>query len=173
MTNAINIKDFFAKVPNFPKAGIMFYDISPLLLNAQAWQHTVNLLCTEVKKHKPDVLVALDSRGFLLGSAISYNLGIGLTMVRKKGKLPGDLISYSYNLEYGTDVLEIQQNAIQANQKVLILDDVLATGGTIEATVNLLTKINANVLGALCIMELVDLKGIKRVSVPVTSLVKF
>lgn len=173
MTNAINIKDFFAKVPNFPKAGIMFYDISPLLLNAQAWQHTVDLLCNEVKKHKPDVLVALDSRGFLLGSAISYNLGIGLTMVRKKGKLPGDLISYSYNLEYGTDVLEVQKNAIQQNQKVLILDDVLATGGTIEATVSLLTKINANVVGALCIMELVDLKGRERVSVPVTSLVKF
>jgi adenine phosphoribosyltransferase len=169
----INIKDYFSKVPNFPKEGILFYDISPLLMNPKAWSYTIEQLCEKVKKYNPDVLVALESRGFLLGSAVAKDMQLPLTMVRKKGKLPGKVIEYTYNLEYGTATIEIQENALKKGQKVLILDDVLATGGTINAAVELLNSLNVKTLGALCIMGLKDLKGKENSLVAVETLVDF
>lgn len=169
----VNIKNYFAEIPNFPKEGILFYDISPLLMNPKAWSYTIEQLCEKVKKYNPDVLVALESRGFLLGSAVAKDLKLPLTMVRKKGKLPGKVIEYTYNLEYGTATIEIQENAVKEGQKILILDDVLATGGTINATVHLLDSIKVKTLGALCIMGLNDLKGKEKSLVPVETLVDF
>jgi adenine phosphoribosyltransferase len=169
----MDLKKHIREIPDFPKPGILFYDISTLLQHPKAWRHTVKQLAEEVSAHEPDRLVGIESRGFLVAAPLAYEIGCGFTMVRKKNKLPGRTISHSYALEYGTDTVEIQADAIARGQRVVVLDDLLATGGTMAAAIQLLRNVGADVRGAACIIELTFLKGRARLDVPVTTLIAY
>lgn len=169
----MNLKDHIGHVPDFPKPGILFYDICPLLAHAGAWREAIRQMAELVGEHKPDLLVGIESRGFLLAAPLALTLNCGFVMVRKRGKLPGDKIAHSYDLEYGTDVVEIQAAAIKAGQRVVVLDDLLATGGTLDATIRLLRKVGADVRGAGVLIELSFLKGREKLDVPVASLLAY
>ena len=169
----MNLKEHIAQVPDFPKPGILFYDISTLLAHAGAWQTTVDRLAEAVSEHSPDVLAGIESRGFLVAAPLALKLGIGFVMVRKRGKLPGATIPFTYDLEYGSDTIEIQENAIEAGQRIVVLDDLLATGGTMRAATDLLGQVGGDVRGAACIIELTFLEGRARQSVPVSTLVSY
>lgn len=169
----MNIKDHIRQIPDFPKPGILFYDISTLLAHADAWQVTVGRLASAARAQQPDLLVGIESRGFLVAAPLAVQLGCGFVMARKRGKLPGRTVRHEYALEYGTDVIEMQEDAVQRGQRVVVLDDLLATGGTLAATIALLRCMGAEVTGAACIIELSFLEGRKRVDVPVTSVVAY
>jgi len=169
----MNLKDNIATVPDFPKEGILFYDISTLLAHPDAWRHAVAEMAVDVRPHKPDLLVGIESRGFLVAAPLALELGLGFAMVRKQGKLPGPTIPYTYDLEYGTDTLEIQKNAIEPGQRVVVLDDLLATGGTLQATIDLCRMVGAEVVAAACIIELTFLDGRSRLDIPMFSLVAY
>jgi adenine phosphoribosyltransferase len=170
---AIQIKDHIRQIPDFPKPGILFYDISTLLAHAQAWHATVDVLAAAIRPHRPDLLVGIESRGFLVAAPLALKLDCGFIMVRKKGKLPGPTIPYSYNLEYGTDTVEVQADAVGRGQRVVVLDDLLATGGTMSAAIALLQKVGADVRAAACIIELSFLNGRGKLSVPFISVVSY
>jgi adenine phosphoribosyltransferase len=170
---AMDIKDHIRHVPDFPKPGILFYDISTLLAHAGAWRETVRQLADILAPAKPDVLVGIESRGFLVAAPLALALGCGFVMVRKPGKLPGPTVPYSYDLEYGSDTIEIQTDAIKAGHRVIVLDDLLATGGTLEAAIKLCRKVGGDVVAAACIIELNFLGGRKRIDVPVHSIVSY
>ncbi len=155
----MDLKDHIRAIPDFPKPGILFYDISTLLAHADAWQVALGRLAKMVGRYQPDVLAGIESRGFLVAAPLASRLGLGFTMIHKKGKLPGDIIGHEYELEYGTDTIEIQSDAIEKGQRVVILDDLLATGGTMAASIELLNKVGAEVVGAACIIELTFLDG--------------
>ncbi len=169
----MDIKDHIRSIPDFPKPGILFYDISTLLANADAFSVAMGRLAKAVSRHSPDLLAGIESRGFLVAAPLALKLGLGFVMVRKRGKLPGAPVRYEFSLEYGSDVIEIQNDAIVAGQRVLILDDLLATGGTMGASVDLFRSVGAEVVGAACIIELSFLNGRKRLDVPFTSLVSY
>ena len=169
----MDIKEHIRRIPDFPKPGILFYDISTLLAHAAAWQETMERLAVEVRKQKPDLLVGIESRGFLVAAPLALKLGLGFVMARKQGKLPGRTVRYDYALEYGTDSIEMQEDAIRPGQKVVILDDLLATGGTLAATIALARRMGGEVSGAACIIELGFLNGRARIDVPVASVVSF
>ncbi|MDE2230111.1 MAG: adenine phosphoribosyltransferase [Alphaproteobacteria bacterium] len=169
----MDLKQHIRSVPDFPKKGILFYDISTLLAHAKAWQATVDRLETALTPHRPQLLVGIESRGFLVAAPLALALGIGFVMVRKRGKLPGATIPYTYALEYGTDTIEIQADAVTPGTRVAVLDDLLATGGTLEAAVNLCRKVGGDVVAAGCIIELNFLGGRKRVDVPFVSVVGY
>ncbi|MAH83310.1 MAG: adenine phosphoribosyltransferase [Rhodospirillaceae bacterium TMED8] len=169
----MDLKDHIRSIPDFPKTGILFYDISTLLAHSDAWRVTLGRLARIVTKYQPDLLAGIESRGFLLSAALGSQLGLGVIMIRKKGKLPGSTISHEYVLEYGSDTIEIQRDAIKKGQRVFILDDLLATGGTMAASVELLHKVNAGVVGAACIIELNSLKGRNKLDIPFETLVSF
>ena len=174
MFKMIEIKDHIRAIPDFPKPGILFYDISTLLANSNAWQIVIELLSEKISHFKPDILAGIDSRGFLVVAPVALKLGCGFTMIRKKGKLPGKVISYEYELEYGSDIIEIQEDAIEEGQRVVILDDLLATGGTMGASIELFEKVGANVVGTACIIELSFLSGRKKLKeVPFEALVTY
>lgn len=169
----MDIKDHIRSIPDFPKPGILFYDISTLLAHPDAWQVTMGRLANAVRKHHPDVLAGIESRGFLVAAPLALKLGCGFVMVRKRGKLPGKTIRHEYALEYGSDVVEIQEDAIAPGQRVVVLDDLLATGGTLNAAIELINKVGGEVVGAASIIELNFLKGRERIGVPFTSLVGY
>jgi adenine phosphoribosyltransferase len=169
----MDLKAHIRSIPDFPRPGILFYDISTLLAHPQAWQTTVQRLAEAVRPQRPDLLVGIESRGFLVAAPLAYALGSGFAMVRKKGKLPGKTAQFSYALEYGTDTIEVQEDAIAPNQRVIILDDLLATGGTMQAAINLVRERGGNVVGAACIIELSFLNGRRRVDVPFTSIISY
>ena len=169
----IRLSDYLRDVPDFPKPGILFYDISTLIQHAAAWKTTVDALADMVRGHEPDLLVGIESRGFLVAAPLAYALGCGFTMIRKKEKLPGETLAYTYALEYGTDTIEIHADAITAGQKVVVVDDLLATGGTLAASIELLQMLNADVRGAACIIELDFLHGRSRIDIPFDSLVSY
>jgi adenine phosphoribosyltransferase len=169
----MNLKEHIREVPDFPKPGILFYDISTLLQHPKAWRHTVRQLAAAIKEHAPISLIGIESRGFLVAAPLAYELGCGFTMVRKKNKLPGKTISHSYALEYGEDTVEIQADAVAPGQRVVVVDDLLATGGTMAAAIQLLRNMGADVRGAACIIELTFLKGRERLDVPVTTLISY
>ncbi|MEO5374317.1 MAG: adenine phosphoribosyltransferase [Alphaproteobacteria bacterium] len=169
----MDIKDHIRGIPDFPKPGIQFYDISTLLAHPDAWQVTMGRLAKVVGARQPDVLAGIESRGFLVAAPLALKLGCGFVMIRKKGKLPGHTIRHEYDLEYGSDVVEIQADAIQPGQRVVVLDDLLATGGTIGAAITLLRKVGANVAGAACIIELSFLNGRAKMDVPFNALVSY
>jgi adenine phosphoribosyltransferase len=170
---AIDIKNHIRQIPDFPKPGILFYDISTLLAHAKAWHATVNVLAEAVRPHRPDLLVGIESRGFLVAAPLALALDVGFIMVRKRGKLPGATIPYTYDLEYGTDTVEIQADAVKPGQRVIVLDDLLATGGTMGAAIALLQKVGADVRAAACIIELAFLNGRAKLSVPFVSVVSY
>ena len=169
----IDIKNHIRGIPDFPKPGILFYDISTLLADADAWQVTTGRLAKVVAPYKPDILAGIESRGFLVAAPLALKLGCGFVMVRKKGKLPGPTISHEYALEYGTDMIQIQSDAVHPGQRVVILDDLLATGGTLNAAAQLFRKVGAEVVGAACIIELNFLNGRKNLDIPVETLVNY
>lgn len=169
----MDIKNHIRGIPDFPKPGILFYDISTLLANADAWQFAINELAKEVAPLKPDLLAGIESRGFLLAAPLALELGLGFTMVRKQGKLPGPCVKYEYQLEYGTDILEIQEDAVKPGEKIVLLDDLLATGGTMLAATELLRKVGADVIGSACIIELNFLNGRKKLDIPCSTLVDY
>ena len=169
----MNLKDHIRSVPDFPKPGILFYDISTLLEHAKAWSVTIDRLTEEISHYKPARLIGIESRGFLVAAPLALRLGIGFTMIRKKNKLPGKTISHTYDLEYGSDKIEIQADALAKGQKVVLLDDLLATGGTAAAAVELLRSVGANVVASAFIIELNFLSGRERLDVPAHSLISY
>ncbi len=160
-------------IPDFPKPGILFYDISTLLAHPQAWRHCVLELAGIVRDWSPDLLVGIESRGFLTAAPLALELELGFAMVRKQGKLPGKTVSHVYELEYGSDTVEIQADAIHPGQRVVVLDDLMATGGTMSAAIELIEKVGGIVAGVACIIELEGLGGRDEISVPFESLVRF
>ncbi len=169
----MNLKDHIGHVPDFPKPGILFYDICPLLAHAGAWREAVKQLAEQVGEHKPDLLVGIESRGFLVAAPLALALNCGFVMLRKRGKLPGQKISYSYDLEYGSDVIEIQAGAVKPGQRVVVLDDLLATGGTLNASIALLRQLGADVRGVGVLIELAFLNGRSKLDVPVSALLSY
>lgn len=169
----MDIKDHIRAIPDFPKPGILFYDVSTLLAHPDAWQVAMGRMARMIGAWQPDILVGIESRGFLVAAPLALKLGCGFVMARKKGKLPGKTVQYEYALEYGTDILEIQDDAIAPGQRVVILDDLLATGGTMEATINLCKKVGGNVTGAAAIIELTFLNGQDRLDIPFEALISY
>ncbi|MEM7522878.1 MAG: adenine phosphoribosyltransferase [Pseudomonadota bacterium] len=169
----MNLRDHIRGVPDFPKPGIYFYDISTLLAHPDAWRATINQLIALVEPMKPDILAGVESRGFLVAAPLALQMGLGFTMIRKKGKLPGDVVELDYDLEYGSDTVQIQTDAVQPGQRVVILDDLLATGGTLGAAGRLVEKAGGTVVGAACIIELTFLNGRNNLSMPFETLVKY
>ena len=169
----MDLKDHIRSIPDFPKPGILFYDISTLLAHPRAWQATVEQLAEAVRPHRPDLLMGIESRGFLVAAPLAYALGSGFAMVRKQGKLPGKTVRFTYDLEYGTDTIEVQEDAVIPGQRVVIVDDLVATGGTMAAAIDLVGQRGGAVVGAACIIELNFLNGRSRIPVPLTSMVSY
>lgn len=169
----MDIKQHIGEVPDFPKPGILFYDIATLLANAEAWQTTIERLADAVTPYRPELLAGIESRGFLVAAPLALRLGVGFIMVRKRGKLPGTTVAHEYALEYGRDAVEIQDGAVKKGDRVVVLDDLLATGGTLAAAIELIGRQGANVVGAACIIELAFLGGRERIGVPFQTLVTY
>src|ERR1044071_9699109 len=169
----MDFKSHIRAIPNFPKPGILFYDISTLLAHPGAWHAAVEQLAAAIRPYRPDLLVGIESRGFLVAAPKAYALGSGFAMVRKQGKLPGKTVRYSYALEYGTDTIEVQEDAITPGQRVIVLDDLIATGGTMQAAIELVQQRGGMVAGAACIIELAFLAGRERLNVPLTSMIVY
>ncbi|HEY1261524.1 MAG TPA: adenine phosphoribosyltransferase [Stellaceae bacterium] len=169
----MDFKQHIRSIPDFPRPGILFYDISTLLAHPNAWRATVETLAEALRPHQPDLLVGIESRGFLVAAPLAYELNRGFAMIRKKGKLPGRTAGFTYALEYGTDTIEIQEDAVMPGQRVVVLDDLLATGGTMTAAIDLVRKRGGTVVGAACIIELSFLGGRSRIDVPLASIVAY
>ena len=170
------IKSKIRTIPNWPKPGIMFRDITTLLQDAPTFNHTIELLLERYKDKQIDVVAGIESRGFIIGSILAHRLDRGFVPIRKKGKLPAETESEEYELEYGTDTIEIHKDAISEGQKVLIVDDLIATGGTSMAACKLVKKIGGEVVEFCAIIDLPELGGKKKLEkagYPVFSLVEF
>ncbi|XP_008427365.1 adenine phosphoribosyltransferase [Poecilia reticulata] len=161
--------------PDFPKKGILFRDICPILKSPAALTAVTDLFEEHVRSRQlqVDLIVGLDARGFLFGPLLAQRLGVGFVLVRKKGKLPGATVSVAYDLEYGTAEVEIQEDAVAPGQKVLIIDDLLATGGTLLAACELMKKQQADIQGCMVVIELRDLKGADRLKPHIFSLLQY
>jgi len=155
----MNLKEYIASIPDFPKDGILFRDITPLMADGAAFAEACNRMIEFAREVDADVIVGPESRGFIFGCPVAFELGVGFIPVRKPGKLPRETISYSYDLEYGSNELHMHSDGIKPNQRVLIIDDLLATGGTVEATIKLVEKLQGVVVGCAFLIELEDLKG--------------
>ncbi|MCX7384553.1 MAG: adenine phosphoribosyltransferase [Alphaproteobacteria bacterium] len=169
----MDLKAHIRGIPDFPKPGILFYDIATLLRDADAWQVAMGRMARAVRKHQPDLIAGIESRGFLIAAPLALKLGCGFIMVRKPRKLPGPTIGHDYALEYGTDRIEIQADAVQPGQRVVVVDDLLATGGTMAAAIALLRTVGAEVPAAAALIELTFLNGRAKVPVPVETLMAY
>ncbi|MBI1300967.1 MAG: adenine phosphoribosyltransferase [Alphaproteobacteria bacterium] len=157
-------------VPNFPKEGINFYDIQSLLKKPDIWAEVVETMVQKVKAANTDIIVGIESRGFLTGLPVAHQLGLPFGMIRKKGKLPGEVIGQDYALEYGTDRIEVQKSLILPGMRVAIMDDLLATGGTMKAAGDLVNKIGGEISTAICIINLYELGGAEKLGFPFEAL---
>lgn len=155
----MDLKQHIRHVPDFPKAGILFYDITTLLRDPAGFKTAIDLLATPYTTRDIDVIVGIESRGFILGAAVAERIGAGFVPIRKPGKLPAKAIKETYDLEYGKDALEIHADAVEKGQRVLIVDDVLATGGTAAAATQLVRKLGADLQGLAFLIELIGLNG--------------
>ena len=175
MKKRFNYEDYIASVPNFPKEGILFRDITPLLQDGKAFNHALKDIAKFAKKLGAEVILGPESRGFIFGCPVASKLNIGFVPVRKPGKLPRKTIEESYELEYGTNTLSIHEDALKPGQKVLIVDDLLATGGTVNAAIKLAEKLGASVVGCAFVIELVDLKGRENIGpkYPILALLEY
>ena len=170
----MELKSTIREIPNFPKDGILFYDITTLLKDADAFQRVIQRIAAFYQEEGIQKVVAVESRGFIVGAPVAYHLKAGFVPVRKPGKLPSDIFEASYDLEYGSDTLTIHQDAVSPGEKVLIVDDLLATGGTISATVQLVKKLGGVIQGVAFLVELTELGGRSRLgSQQVVSLVAY
>lgn len=174
MGKSLKLKDYIRDIPDFPKPGILFRDITTLLKDKNAFKDAVNALVNKYKNKKIDVVVAVEARGFVLGGTIAYKLGAGFIPVRKKGKLPWKTHAVTYSLEYGTDTLEMHTDAIRPGDRVLIVDDLIATGGTVKAVADLVKNLKGKIVGIAFLIELSELAGRKQLKgYPVYSLIKY
>lgn len=172
----MNLKDAIRTIPDFPKPGIMYRDITTLLTNRRAFVQTVTDMAAPYKAKDIDNVAGIEARGFTVGGAIAFELGAGFVPIRKAGKLPFDTYSEDYDLEYGSDTLEIHADSIRKGERVLLVDDLIATGGTAEASIKLLRQTGAEIVGAAFIVDLPDLGGLERITkmgIPVTALIAF
>ena len=158
-TESIHLKKYIRSIPDWPKKGILFRDITPLLADGQAFAMAVEALCAGFTASDVDCVAAVEARGFIFGAAAAKRLGVGFVPIRKKGKLPSKTESVTYNLEYGTDTLEVHSDALEKGAKVLMIDDLLATGGTMAAACKLVEKIGATITTISFLIELTDLAG--------------
>jgi adenine phosphoribosyltransferase len=169
----MDFKQHIRAIHDFPKPGILFYDISTLLAHPQAWQAMVEQLAAAIRPYRPELLVGIESRGFLVAAPLAYAIGSGFAMVRKQGKLPGKTVRYTHDLEYGSDTIEVQEDAIAPGKRVIVLDDLVATGGTMRAAIELVQQRGGTVAAAACIIELGFLQGRRRLNVPLTSMIVY
>jgi adenine phosphoribosyltransferase len=172
----VNLRDIIANYPDFPKQGILFRDINPVFKRNDALNYIADEFYRIYSKSKVDMVAGIESRGFIIATALALRFGSGILMIRKAGKLPGRTLKKSYDIEYGTAIMEIQQNAIDKGNNILIADDLIATGGTAEAAAQLIKELGGNVVGFAFIIELSDLKGadrLRRMGYNVESLVTF
>ncbi|MBN2453448.1 MAG: adenine phosphoribosyltransferase [Candidatus Omnitrophica bacterium] len=168
-----DLKSSIRDIPGFPKEGIIFKDITTLLRDGKKFRESVDLFAREFEGKKVDVILSIEARGFLFGAALAYKLGCGIAPIRKKGKLPSKTHAVTYDLEYGKDTLEIHQDAFEKGARVLIVDDLLATGGTTRAVIDLVEKMGGKIVGIAYLIELTALKGRDKLKgYPVVSLIK-
>jgi len=169
-----DLKKFIRDVPGFPKEGIVFHDITPLLQDHGAFSYAVDTMAETLMDKKIEYIVGVEARGFIFGSAIAYKIGAGLVIVRKLGKLPWDTINASYDLEYGEDALELHKDSISHGENVLLVDDLLATGGTAAAVGDLVKQLGGNIVGYSFLIEITSLNGRERLKpYPVWSKLKY
>ena len=170
----MDLKSLIREIPDFPKPGIVFKDITTLLKDPAGLQYTIDSLAEKCTDLKPDYIVGMESRGFIFGTPLAYRLGVGFVPVRKPGKLPAAVHTIEYALEYGTDCLEIHQDALHSDCRVLIVDDLIATGGTAGATAHLIEKNGCQLAGCAFVIELKDLNGRQQLpDVPIITLVQY
>lgn len=172
----MDLKQHIRSIPDFPKPGILFYDIGTLLAAPEPFRAAVEQMAQATQPWAPTALAAVESRGFLFAAPMAVALGCGLVMVRKRGKLPGDVVVHEYDLEYGTDSIEVQESAIPRDGRIVIVDDLLATGGTVMAAATLLRQLGATIAGCQCLMELTFLDGRRRLesdAIPLQALLSY
>ena len=170
----MNLENWIRDVPDFPREGIVFKDITPLLKDPTAFRYVVDLLTEKYRDKGVEVVVAAEARGFILGAPLAYNLGAAFVPVRKPVKLPAEVITVQYALEYGVDSLDMHKDAIMPGQKVLIIDDLLATGGTVAATIELVEKLGGEIVGTAFLIELAALNGRRKLKdYQVISLIQY
>lgn len=170
----MDLSKYIEAVPNFPKEGILFRDITPLMQNGEAFKYATKQFVKFAKEIKANVVVGPEARGFIFGCPVAYDLGVGFLPIRKPNKLPRETIDVSYDLEYGSNTLSLHRDAIKKGDKVLVIDDLLATGGTIKATIDLVEKLGGEVVGIAFLIELSDLNGRELIKdYPVQSLIVY
>ena len=169
----MDLKQKIRTIPDFPEPGILFRDITTLLSDAEALNETIERFAEHYKNEKIDVVAGVESRGFIIGAPLSIRMGLGFIPIRKAGKLPGPTHGVDYDLEYGKDRVEVHQDAIPEGSRVLLVDDLIATGGTIEGSAKLVKKVGGVIVGYAFVIELTDLKGRERLQEPVFSLIEF
>ena len=155
----MDLTKYIASVPDYPEKGVIFRDISPLMADGEVYRYATQQIVDYAKDKDVEMIVGPEARGFIVGCPVAYELGVGFAPARKKGKLPREVIEVNYGLEYGKDTLQLHKDSIQPGQRVLVVDDLLATGGTIAATIELIEELGGIVVGTAFIIELVDLKG--------------
>ncbi|MBS3094259.1 adenine phosphoribosyltransferase [Candidatus Pacearchaeota archaeon] len=170
----VEIKNSIRTVPNWPKPGVMFRDITTMLKDKEAMEKAMNIFVKRYKDKKIDLVAGIESRGFIIGSILAHQLGVGFVPIRKKGKLPFETEKQEYDLEYGTDVIEIHRDAIHPGQRILVVDDLIATGGTASAAATLIEKLGGQIVEFAFVIDLPDLKGKEKIAkYKVFSLVEF
>ncbi|MBV9173931.1 MAG: adenine phosphoribosyltransferase [Chloroflexi bacterium] len=170
----VELGSLIRDIQDFPKQGIVFKDITTLLKDADAFRSSIEQLTDLVRAYKPDLVIGMESRGFIFAAPIAYLVGAGFVPVRKLGKLPGEVISTEYELEYGTNTLELHRDAVRPGERVLIVDDLLATGGTVSATIDLVERLRGEVVAVAFLVELLELHGRQRLqNYDVLSLIRF
>ena len=170
---AFSLDTYISKTPGFPKEGITFYDISPALEDPDALSQTMDAMADITAPFAPDIIAGIDARGFLFALPLALHLKCGTVMVRKKGKLPGTVFETSYALEYGEATLALQSSRQMKDKRVVLCDDLLATGGTLSAAGTLVEKAGGHLVGAVCMIELTGLKGAERLNCPVAALQQY
>ena len=176
LRKGFDVKRYIRTIPDYPKPGIMFRDITTLLANPHGFRACVDELMWPFLEVDIDYVVGIEARGFILGGAVAHELGRGFVPIRKKGKLPGEKVSIAYSLEYGVEEMEMHRDAVKPGDKVLLVDDLIATGGTAEGAVKLLKEMGADVIAACFVIDLPDLGGRKKIEalgVPVRTLIEF
>ncbi|MBN2620828.1 adenine phosphoribosyltransferase [candidate division WOR-3 bacterium] len=170
----MDLKKYIRSVPDFPKKGILFKDITTLLKDPEAFKHTIDVIVKKYKGEKIDKIVSVEARGYIFGGALAYILNCGFVPVRKPGKLPGETVALDYTLEYGTNRVEIHKDGIQQGDKVLVFDDLLATGGTVHATCKLVEQLGGKIIGCAFLINLKSLSGTEKLKeYPIFSLIEY